>query len=77
MRDRIPALSRSNTYRCLKRNGLNKTPKDYDKKRVVQKYKDYPVGFMHVDIAEVNTKEGKAYLFVEIDRKTRYVYAEL
>ena len=77
LRDQIPALSRSNLYRCLRRNGLNVLPKEETEKRPVQKFKDYPIGFVHIDIAEIRTEEGKAYLFVGIDRKTRYVYAEL
>ncbi len=79
LKDKIPALSRSNIYRCLKRNGLNKLPKEEceNGKRQMKKFKDYPIGFTHIDIAEVRTAEGKAYLFVGIDRKTRYVFAEL
>jgi len=77
LQDKIPALSRSNIYRCLKRNGLNKNPKEFNEKRTTKEFKDYPIGFVHIDIAQVQTAEGKAYLFVGIDRKTRYVFAEL
>ncbi len=28
----------------------------------------YPIGFFHIDIAEVRTEEGKLYLLVAIDR---------
>ena len=27
-----------------------------------QKFKDYPIGYLHVDFAEVQTEEGKQYL---------------
>jgi transposase-like protein len=77
LQDKIPTLSRSNIYRCLKRNGLNKNPKEFNEKRTTKEFKNYPIGFMHIDIAQVHTKDGKAYLFVGIDRKTRYVHAEL
>jgi IS30 family transposase len=77
LQDKIPALSRSNIYRCLRRNGLNKNPPEFSEKRTTKDFKDYPIGFMHIDIAQVYTDNGKAYLFVGIDRKTRYVYAEL
>ena len=33
-----------------------------------KKFKSYPIGFFHIDIAEVQTAEGKLYLFVAIDR---------
>lgn len=32
---------------------------------------------MHVDITEVRAEEGKCYLFVAIDRATKYVNIEL
>ena len=77
LKDKIPSLSRSNIYRCLKRNGLNKNPPEFSEKRTKKEFKNYPIGFLHMDIAQVHTGDGKAYLFVGIDRKTRYVYAEL
>ena len=42
-----------------------------------KRFKDYPIGFIHINITEVRTKEGKCYLFVAIDRATKYVYTEL
>jgi hypothetical protein len=34
-----------------------------------QKFKRYPIGYFHIDIAELRTNEGKLYLFVAIDRR--------
>ncbi len=34
-------------------------------------------GYLHVDITELRTDEGKQYLFVAIDRMTKYIYIEL
>ena len=34
--------------------------------------KRYPIGFFHIDIAEVQTAEGKLYLFVGIDRTSTF-----
>jgi len=31
-----------------------------------KKFKSYPIGYFHIDIAEVQTAEGKLYLFVAI-----------
>ncbi len=78
LKEKIPALTRSNLHRCLKRNGLNVLPKEeagatHQKK----KFKDYPIGFVHVDITEVSTDQGKCYIFVGIDRTTKYVYLEI
>ena len=42
-----------------------------------KKFKRYPIGYFHVDIAEVRTGEGKLRLFVAIDRTSKFVYVEL
>lgn len=42
-----------------------------------KKFKKYPIGYIHVDIAEVRIDEGKLYLFVTIDRTSKLVYVEL
>jgi transposase InsO family protein len=42
-----------------------------------QAFKKYPIGYFHIDIAEVQTEEGKLYLFVAIDRTSKFAYAEL
>ena len=42
-----------------------------------QKFKRYPIGFFHIDIAEVRTEEGKLYLFVAIDRTSKFAVAQM
>ncbi len=42
-----------------------------------KKFKAYPIGYFHIDIAEVRTEEGKLYLFVGIDRTSKFTYVEL
>jgi hypothetical protein len=37
-----------------------------------QKFKRYPIGFFHIDIAEVQTAEGKLFLFVGIDWTSKF-----
>ena len=37
----------------------------------------YPIGYFHIDIAEVCTEQGRLYLFVAIDRTSKFTYAEL
>jgi len=72
----IPALSRSNLHRCLKRFGLNHLPKE-NKKPEKKTFKKYDIGYFHIDICEAQTSEGKAYLYVAVDRTCKYVYAEI
>ena len=42
-----------------------------------QKFKRYPIGYFHVDIAQLRTNEGKLYLFIAIDRTSKFAVAQL
>jgi transposase InsO family protein len=42
-----------------------------------KKFKTYPIGYFHLDIAELRTAEGKLYLFVAIDRTSKFAFVEL
>jgi transposase InsO family protein len=73
----IPRLTRSSLHRCLKRHGIARLPDtDGDKPRR-SRFKGYPIGFFHIDIAEVQTEEGRLYLFVAIDRTSKFAFARL
>ena len=73
----IPHLTRSNLHRCLQRHGISRLPEVEGDKPAKQAFKKYPIGYFHIDIAEVQTEEGKLYLFVAIDRTSKFAYAEL
>ena len=73
----IPHLSRSSLHRCLQRHGISRLPDVEGDKPSKRKFKSYPVGYFHIDIAEVQTEEGKLYLFVAIDRTSKLAYVEL
>jgi Integrase core domain len=72
----IPHLTRSALHRCLQRHGISRLPDEGDKPRR-QKFKRYPMGFFHIDIAKVQTAEGKLYLFVGIDWAAKFAVAQL
>jgi transposase InsO family protein len=61
----------------LKRHGINRLPDIEGDKPAKKKFKPYPIGSFHMDIAEVRTEEGKRCLFVAIDRTCKFAYAEL
>ena len=42
-----------------------------------KKFAKYPIGYFHIDIAAVCTEQGRLYLFVAIDRTSKFTYAEL
>ena len=73
----IPRLSRSSLHRCLQRHEISRLPEVVGDKPTKKKFKSYPIGFFHIDIAEVQTAEGKLRLFVAIDRASKFAYAEL
>src|SRR4051794_9950405 len=73
----LPHLTRSSLHRCLQRHGISRLPSaDGDKPRRAQ-FKRYPIGFFHIDIAEVRTEEGRLYLLVAIDRTSKFAFVEL
>lgn len=73
----IPHLTRSSLHRCLQRHGISRLPDMNGDKPKRQKFKRYPIGYFHIDIAEVRTEEGKLYLFVAIDRTSKFAVAKL
>ncbi|WP_345127710.1 IS481 family transposase, partial [Hymenobacter antarcticus] len=78
LQEAIPHLSRSALHRCLQRHGISRLPPDEAASPAKKaKFKDYPLGYLHVDFAEVQTEEGKQYLFVAIDRTSKLAFAEL
>ena len=73
----IPNLSRSSLHRCLQRHGIGRLPDVDGTTPSKKKFKAYPIGYFHIDIAEVRTAEGRLYLFVAIDRTSKFAYVEL
>ncbi|WP_101909027.1 IS481 family transposase [Marasmitruncus massiliensis] len=73
----IPHLTRSSLHRCLKRHDISRLP---DLKKEIEpkkKFKEYPIGFFHIDITELRTEQGKLHLFVAIDRTSKFAMAKL
>ena len=73
----IPHLTRSSLQRCLQRHGLSRLPDSQGDKPQRSKFKRSPIGFFHIDLAEVRTEEGRLYLFVAIDRTSKFAFAQL
>jgi transposase InsO family protein len=72
----LPHLTRSSLHRLFQRHDISRLPSvEGDKPR--KKFKAYPIGYFHIDIAEVWTEEGRLYMFVAIDRVSKFAYAEL
>ncbi|WP_052639902.1 IS481 family transposase [Pseudorhizobium banfieldiae] len=73
----IPHLTRSSLHRCLQRHGISRLPDVEGDKPAKKKFKSYPIGYFHIDIAELQTAEGKLYLFVAIDRTSKFAFVQL
>jgi transposase InsO family protein len=61
----------------LRRHGISRLPEVEGDKQNKRKFKTYPIGYFHIDIAEVQTAEGRLYLYVAIDRTTKFAFVQL
>lgn len=73
----IPELTRSKLHRCLQRHGISRLPIAGGEEPGKKRFKAYPIGYFHIDIAEVRTEGGKLHLFVVIDRTSKLTFAQL
>jgi hypothetical protein len=73
----IANLTRSSSHRCLQRHGIGRLPDVAGEKVAKKKFEVYPIGFFHIEIADVQTAEGRLYLFVAIDRTSKFTFVEL
>ncbi|MDO5758983.1 MAG: IS481 family transposase, partial [Rhodobacterales bacterium] len=73
----IPQLTQSALHRCLQRHDIARLSNVEGDKPGRQKFKRYPIGFFYIDIAEVQTSEGNLYLFVGIDRTSKFAVTQL
>ena len=73
----IPHLTRSALHRCFQRHSISRLPEIEGDKAAKKTFKRYPLGYFHIDIAEVRTEEGKLHLFVAVDRTSKYAFARL
>ena len=79
-----PEVSRSGLNRCLRRHGVSNLraliPQPQGEAKPVKTFKDYAPGFVHVDVNYLPRMPDEAahqYLFVAIDRASRWVYVEV
>jgi len=76
--------SRSGIARCLTRHKVSRLkdliPEEESSKKPTKGFKDYAPGFIHVDLKylpKMPDQGARSYLFVGIDRATRWVYMEV
>ena len=76
-----PHVSRSGLDRCLRRHGVSDLkslpPQTEGQAKPLKTFKDYEPGFLHIDIKylpQMPDETHRRYLFVAIDRATRWVF---
>ena len=80
-----PAVSRAGLGRCLRRHGVSNlvdliVVPEGDTPAAKKTFKDYEPGFIHIDIKylpQMPDETQRRYLFVAIDRATRWVFMEI
>jgi transposase InsO family protein len=77
-----PKVSRSGLDRCLRRHGVARLVdlRPAGETKPAKTFKDYAPGFVHIDIKylpQMADEKRRRYLFVAIDRATRWVHLEL
>jgi hypothetical protein len=72
----LPHLTCSWLHRCFQRHGISRLPDVEGDRPVRKKFKPCPIGYFHIDIAEVRTEQGRLYLFVAIDRTSKFAFVQ-
>ena len=79
-----PAVSRAGLGRCLRRHGVSQltdlVSQESGAPAKKKTFKDYEPGFLHIDIKylpQMPDEDSRRYLFVAIDRATRWVFMEI
>jgi transposase InsO family protein len=76
----LPHLNRDAVYRILKAEGLNRLPPAARTRKPHGSFKAYEVGFIHMDVKHLPKLQDRdrvlrrRYLYVAIDRASRYVH---
>ena len=74
LRDTIPRLTRSALHRCLVRHGISRLPRGEEKASRRQRFAETTIGYVHIDACELRLAEGKLFMFLAIDRVSKFVH---
>lgn len=77
-------VSRAGLDRCLRRHGVSNLkdliPQEEGSEKQKKTFKDYEPGYVHIDVKylpQMSDESSRRYLFVAIDRATKWVYLEI
>jgi transposase InsO family protein len=73
----LPHPSRLALHRCLQQRAISRLHEVGGGKPAKKRFKRYPIGYFHIDLAEVRTAEGKLNPFFAIDRTSKFAFVRL
>jgi transposase InsO family protein len=74
LRETIPTLSRSALHRCLQRHGISRLPQGEEKASKRKRFAETTIGYVHIDLCELRLAQGKLFMFLAIDRVSKFVH---
>jgi len=74
LRETIPKLTRSALHRCLVRHGISRLPQDKEAASKRKRFAETRIGYVHIDVCELRLAEGKLFMFLAIDRVSKFTY---
>jgi transposase InsO family protein len=74
LREGIPKLTRSALHRCLVRHGISRLPRGEEKTSKRRRFAETTIGYVHIDVRELRLAEGKLFLFLAIDRVSKFTH---
>jgi len=71
-------LTRSSIGRCLRRLGVKKGPPEAETTNAAKPFGATKFGYVHIDLKQLTKLDGElSYVFVAIERTTRFVYVQI
>jgi hypothetical protein len=74
LRETISRLSRSALHRCLQRHGISRLPHDDERTPRRKRFAEARIGYVHIDVCELRLAQGKLFMFLAIDRVSKFTY---
>jgi transposase-like protein len=74
LRGAIPAPSRSALHRCFQRHGTSRPPQAGGRASKRKRFAETAIGYVHIDVCELRLAEGKLFMFLAIDRVSKFVH---
>ena len=75
LQETLPDLTGSTRHGGLQRHGIRRLPQVSHQPAKQSRFKAYPIGYFQLDMAQVQTEDGKRSLFVALERPATFAFA--